>query len=219
MRHFDLPTTKLEIFCYYPFTQGLRPLCLPYATTKPARSPLKAQRRPGSLTSGIKDVQTSPWTTWSPWVCSKLSHKGRRGGRLLTGRSKETGGRHTHRRDRRMNTQGSAIGRSVKKNAHCCKHCVSICAMLPPPLCHHSASFGRPRATTEPLQQFSFVGSRNAQGSCCSNYTETDLSGFGRLLSVLVNFLVNFLVAHAGVCVLCVCVCVCVCVGGGGGAS
>ena len=31
---------------YTPFTQGLRPLCLPCATTKLARSPLKAERRP-----------------------------------------------------------------------------------------------------------------------------------------------------------------------------
>ena len=30
------------------------------------------------------------------WACSKQSHKGRRGVRLLTGRSKEAGGRHTH---------------------------------------------------------------------------------------------------------------------------
>ena len=29
-----------------PFTQGLRPLCLPCATTKPTRSPLKAEGRP-----------------------------------------------------------------------------------------------------------------------------------------------------------------------------
>ena len=31
-------------FTITPFTQGLRPLCLPCATTKLARSPLKAQR-------------------------------------------------------------------------------------------------------------------------------------------------------------------------------
>ena len=31
---------------YNPFTQGMRPLCLPCTTTKLARSPLKAQRRP-----------------------------------------------------------------------------------------------------------------------------------------------------------------------------
>ena len=33
---------------YTPLTQGLRPLCLPCATTKLARSPLKAEGRPSS---------------------------------------------------------------------------------------------------------------------------------------------------------------------------
>ena len=41
-------------------------------------------------------------------------------------------------------------------------------------LCHYS-SFGR---------------SRKAQGSCCSSYTETELSGFRRPLSVLTIFMV-----------------------------
>ena len=45
-----------------PFTQGLRPLCLPCATTKLTRSPLKAERRPWSFKGGTQDVQTSPWT-------------------------------------------------------------------------------------------------------------------------------------------------------------
>ena len=49
------------------------------------------------------------------WACSKQSHKGRRGGRSLAGRSKEAGGRHTHRRGRRINAQGPTIGRSEKK--------------------------------------------------------------------------------------------------------
>ena len=37
-----------SILFYTPFTQGLRPLCLPCATTKLARSPLKAEGRPNS---------------------------------------------------------------------------------------------------------------------------------------------------------------------------
>ena len=82
------------------------------------------------------------------WACSKQSHKGRRGGRSLTGRSKEAGGRHRHRRGRRMDVQWSAIGRPVKKS-YCCEHCVSIWATLLPSLYHQCASFGRPIASIE----------------------------------------------------------------------
>ena len=67
------------------------------------------------------------------WACSKQSHKGRRGGQSLTGRSKEAGGRHTHRRGGRMDAQWSAIGRPVK-NTYCCEHCVSIWGTLLPSL-------------------------------------------------------------------------------------
>ena len=38
--------SKVAALCNTPFTQGLRPLCLPCATTKLARSPLKAEERP-----------------------------------------------------------------------------------------------------------------------------------------------------------------------------
>ena len=82
------------------------------------------------------------------WACSKQSHKGRQGGRSLTGRSKEAGGRYRHRRGRRMDAQGSVIGRLIK-NAHCYKHCVSISAMFLPPSYHHGASFCRPIASIE----------------------------------------------------------------------
>ena len=40
------PAKKCTNYSLYPFTQGLRPLCLPCATTKLARSPLKAEGRP-----------------------------------------------------------------------------------------------------------------------------------------------------------------------------
>ena len=79
------------------------------------------------------------------WAYSKQSHRGRRGGRSLTGRWKEAGWRHTHRRGRRMDAQWSAIGRPVKK----CEHCVSIWATRLPSLYHHCASFGRPMASIE----------------------------------------------------------------------
>ena len=73
------------------------------------------------------------------------SDKGRRGGRSLTGRSKEAGWRHTHGRGRRMDAQWSAIGRPEKK----CEHCLSIWATRLPSLYHHCASFGRPMASIE----------------------------------------------------------------------
>ena len=67
------------------------------------------------------------------WACSKQSHKGRRGGRSLTGRSKEVGWRHTHRRGRRMDAQWSAIGRPVinanivyQFERHVCLACTTI---------------------------------------------------------------------------------------------
>ena len=154
------------------------------------------------------------------WVCSKQSHKGRRGGRSLTGRSKEAGWRHTHRRGRRMDAQWSAIGRPVKNanivyqfERHVCLPCTTI---VPPlddqwrPLSDHCgdhcASIQRPRQhlshhgdgsafTLPSLRDLlchynSFGHSRKAQGSCCSSYTETELSGFRRPLSVLTIFMV-----------------------------
>ena len=85
------------------------------------------------------------------WACSKQSHKDRRGGRSLADRSKEAGGRHTHRRGGRMDARWSAIGRPVK-NTYYCEHYVSIWATLLPSLYHHCASFGRPIASIERSQ-------------------------------------------------------------------
>ena len=91
--------------------------------------------------TGRSDIAMDAMVAVMFWACSKQSHKGRRGGRSLTGRSKEAGGRHTHRHGGRMDAQWSAIGRPVK-NTHCCEHCVSIWATLLPSLYHHCASFG-----------------------------------------------------------------------------
>ena len=90
---------------------------------------------------GRSDIAMDAMVAVKFWACSKQSHKGRRGGRSLTGRSKEAG----HRRGRRMDAQWSAIGRPVKK----CEHCVSIWATRLPSLYHHCASFGRPMASIE----------------------------------------------------------------------
>ena len=73
------------------------------------------------------------------WACSKQSHKGRRGGRSLTCRLKEAGGRHTHRRGDRMDAQWSAmIGRPVKKYVLLWTLCINLSnasVFLVPPLC------------------------------------------------------------------------------------
>ena len=154
------------------------------------------------------------------WACSKQSHKGRRGGRSLTGRSKEAGWRHTHRRGRRMDAQWSAIGRPVKNanivyqferlvclpcttivpplddqwrplSDHCGDHCASI-QRPRQHLSHHGdgSAFTLPSLRDLLCHYNSFGRSRKAQGSCCSSYTETELSGFRRPLSVLTIFMV-----------------------------
>ena len=56
------------------------------------------------------DIAMDTMVTVKFWACSKQLHIGRRVGRSLTGLSKEAGGRHTHRRDRRMDAQGSVTG-------------------------------------------------------------------------------------------------------------
>ena len=140
------------------FTKGgLRPFCLHCATTKLARSPLKTERKQNGCLGRSMVVHRTfrhrHGRHGRREVLSMLkkSHKGRRGGRSLTGRSKEPGGRHTHRRGGRMDAQWSAIGRPVK-NTYCCEHCVSIWATLLPSLYHHCASFGRPIASIERSQ-------------------------------------------------------------------
>ena len=167
---------------------------------------------------GRSDIAMDAMVAVKFWACSKQSHKGRRGGRSLTGRSKEAGWRHTHRRDRRMDAQWSAIGRP-EKNANIVyqfeRHVCLPCTTSVPPLADqwrpfgdhcgdHYASIQRPRqhlshhgngsAFTLPslrdLLCSSFGRSRKAQGSCCSSYTETELSGLRRPLSVLTIFMV-----------------------------
>ena len=153
------------------------------------------------------------------WACSKQSHEGRRGGRSLTGRSKEAVWRHTHRRGRRMGAQWSAIRRLVKNanivyqfERHVCLPCTTIvppladqwrplsdhcgdhCASIQWPwqhLSHHGngSAFTLPSCATC-CHYNSFGRSMKAQGSCCSSYTETELSGFRRPLSVLTIFII-----------------------------
>ena len=160
---------------------------------------------------GRSDIAMDAMVVGKFWACSKQSHKGRRGGRSLTGRSKEAGWRHTHHRGRRMDAQWSAIVYQFER--HVCLPCTTI---VPPladqwrPLSDycggHCASIQRPRqhlshhgngsaftllSLRDLLCHYSSFGrSRKAQGSCCSSYTETEFSGFQRPLSVLTTFMV-----------------------------
>ena len=108
---------------------------------------------------GRSDIAMDAMVAVKFWTCSKQSHKGRRGGRSLTGRSKEAGWRHTHRHGRRMDAQWSAIGRPVK-NANIVyqfeRHVCLPCTTIVPPLADqwrplsdhcgdHCASIQRPR--------------------------------------------------------------------------
>ena len=96
------------------------------------------------------------------WACSKQSHKGCRGSRSLTDRSKEAGGGHKYRRDRRIDAHGSAIGRPVKMRTvvnivYQFEQCFCLlCTITVPPLADqwrplsdhcgdHRASIRRPR--------------------------------------------------------------------------
>ena len=169
---------------------------------------------------GRSDIAMDAMVAVKFWACSKQSHKSRWGGRSLTSRSKEAGWRHTHRRGRRMDAQWSAIGRPVKNEnivyqfeRHVCLPCTTIvppladqwrplsghcgdhCATIQRPrqhLSHHGngSAFTLPSLCDLLCHYSSFGRSRKAQGSCCSSYTERELSGFRRPLSVLTIFMV-----------------------------
>ena len=146
MKTFEFYKISLKYVPYTPFTQGLRPLCLPCATTKLDRSPVKAQRRQkGCLgRSGVAQRTFRPRhgrhghrevLSMFKTVAQRLPE-----GQSFTGRSREAGGRHTHRRGRRMDAQGSAIGRPVKMRTvvnilYQFKRCFCLsCATIVPPL-------------------------------------------------------------------------------------
>ena len=208
------------------FTQGLRPLCLPCATTKLARSLLKAEGRPNGCRGrsrvahrtfrhrhgrhGRCEVLSMFKTVEQRWPRRSVAHRSLKGSRMKA---------HTSSWSQNGCTVVGHWSPSKK-----CKHCVSIWATRLPSLYHHCASFCRPMASIErslwrPLclhsattahlshhgngsaftlpslrdllcHYSSFGRSRKAQGSCCSSYTETEISGFRRPLSVLTIFMV-----------------------------
>ena len=125
-----------------PYTPLHRGCDLSASLVRPQNWPRRRWRQKGGRTvawvvqwwyTGRSDIAMDAMVAVKLWACSKQSHKGRRGGQSLTGRSKEAGGRHTHHRGGRMDAQWSAIGRPVK-NTYCCEHCVSIWGTLLPSL-------------------------------------------------------------------------------------
>ena len=109
-----------------PFTQGLRPPRLPCATTKLARSPMKAERRPNGCLGRSRVVHRT------------FTHRHGRHGRhevlsmfktVAQGSPRKSVAHRSLKlgRGKAHMSQWSAIGRPVK-NAHCCEHFVSIWA-------------------------------------------------------------------------------------------
>ena len=129
-----------------PFTQGLRPLCLPCATTKLTRWPLMAERRQNGCRGR-----------------SRVAHRTFR---------------HRHGLHEVLSMFKTVAQMSQRRS-----------------VAHRSLKGGRRKAHTLPwsLNGCTVVGhwsphSGKAQGSYCSSYTESELSGFGGPLSVLTIF-------------------------------
>ena len=136
---------------YTPFTQGLRPLCLPCATTKLARSPLKAEGRPNGCLGhsrvahrtftyrhgrhGHREVLSMFKTVAQRSLRRSVANRSLKGGRMQA---------HTSPWSQNGCTVVGPWSPSKK-----CDHCVSIWATRLPPLYHHCASFGRPMASIE----------------------------------------------------------------------
>ena len=134
-----------------PFTQGLRPLCLPCATTKLVRSPLKAERRQNSCLGlsrvaqrtfrhrlgrhGRREVLSMFKTVAQRSPRRSVAHRSLKGGRMKA---------HTSPWSQNGCTVVGHWSPSKK-----CEHCVSIWATRLPSLYHHCASFGRPMASIE----------------------------------------------------------------------
>ena len=137
------------------FTQGLQPLCLPCATTKLARLPLEAQRRPKGCLGHSRVAQRTFRPCQGRHGCHEVlsmfkavAQRSLR--RSVAHRSLKGGRRKAHTLPwSQKGCTGVDHWLPRKKKAHNCKHCVSIWAMLLLLLYHHSASFGRPIASTE----------------------------------------------------------------------
>ena len=134
-----------------PFTQGLRPVCLPCAIAKLTRSPLKAQRRRKGCRGRSRVAQRTSRSRHGRHgrreVLSMFKTVAQRSPRRPVAHRSLKGGRRKAHASPWSHKGGTGVNHwSPRKNAYCCKHCVSIWAMLLPPLYHHYAAFGRPTA-------------------------------------------------------------------------
>ena len=133
------------------FTQGLWPLYLPCATTKLARSPLKAEGRPNGCLGrsrvahrtfrhrhgrhGRREILSMFKTVAQRSPRRSVAHRSLKGGRMKA---------HTSPWSQNGCTVVGHWSPSKK-----CEHCVSIWATRLPSLYHHCASFGRPMESIE----------------------------------------------------------------------
>ena len=141
---------RLHVFLLYPLYTGAATLCLPCATTKLARSPLKAEGRPNGCLGRSRVAQTFRHrhgrhgrrevlfkTVAQRLPRRSVAHRSLKGGRMKA---------HTSPWSQNGCTVVGHWSPSKK-----CEHCVSIWATRLPPLYHHCASFGRPMASIERL--------------------------------------------------------------------
>ena len=138
-------------FTHTPFTQGLRRLCLPCATTKPAKSPLKAEGRPngcfGRLRVAHRTFRHRHGRHGRREVLSMFKTVAQRSPRRSVAHRSLKGGRMKAHTSPWSQNGCTVVGHwSPSKK---CEHCVSIWATRLPSLYHHCASFGRPMASIE----------------------------------------------------------------------
>ena len=134
-----------------PFTQGLRPLCLPCVTTKLARSPLKAEGRPngclGRSRMAHRTFRHRHGRHGRREVLSMFKTVAQRSPRRSVAHSSLKGGRMKAHTSPWSQNGCTVVGHwSPSKNS---EHCVSIWATRLPSLYLHCASFGRPMASIE----------------------------------------------------------------------
>ena len=149
-----IPLFYMNVIAYRyhsPFTQGLLPLCLHCATTKLARSPLKAEGRPngclGRSRVAHRTFRHRHGRHGRREVLSMFKTVAQRSPRRLVAHRSLNGGRVKAHTSPWSQNGCTVVGHwSPSKK---CEHCVSIWATRLPSLYHHCASFGRPMASIE----------------------------------------------------------------------
>ena len=132
--------THLHTGCYLP--------CL---TTKLARSPLKAKRRPKVCLGRLRVAHRTFWPNHEHHEVLNMF-------KTVAQRSLRRSVAHSLLKGGRGKAHASLVAETMHRgkplvtpwqNVDCCKHCISISAMLLPSMCHHCAFFGRPIASIE----------------------------------------------------------------------